>query len=247
MPYDWTSNYSEYYYKFNNGTGFEYRSYEGVQKESYVKLTSEPSDWYNNFSSYYRKVYEKTTGSGSKKKTVLVDTVDHKDAKYVNCQEDDDKKNGRHPSFSKRAHYRQETYTVPPSFNANNCYRIKKKEVAPEFDPIENRYYSMRMVYHAPKFIVGEAYQKVFDHYSGMAETAIEFFEEERIKNYQEMELDYFVVNIGDIIGGTDEFTKTNVIGTVSNIEAKIENGLIDVRYSVSVDDYTSALIVSEG
>lgn len=242
IPYDWSSNYSEYYYKFQTGTGIDYQAYSAVQKNHYVRMTEEPSDWATNFSSYYRKVYEKKEGS----KTKLIDTVDHAGAKYVACAADDDKKNGTVPSFSKRAHYRNDPYDEAPSFNGNNCYRLRSVTQAPTFDPVGNRYYSMQMVYHAPPFVLGEAYAKVLDHYAGMAEDAIEFFEDEKTKSTQTMDLAEFVVNIGDIVGGTDDFTGTNVVGSITNIEAKIESGLIDVSYVITVDDYTTDMIEGE-
>lgn len=235
-PSDWKGHYDEYYYKFQTGTGVEYRSYSGVSKDKYVRLTKKPSDWDANFGSYYRKVYEKKAGG----KTKLVDTVNHKDAKYVACKKDDDKKNGRIPSFSKRAHYRRDNYTKPPTFLKNNCYHIKKKEVPPTWDAVANKYFKMKMVYHAPPFVIGEGYKKVLDHYDSMVQDAISFFEGEKQKSSQRMDIEDFVVNIGDIVGGTDEFTKTSVVGNITNIEAKIENGLIDVSYSITVEDYTT-------
>ena len=240
IPSDWSSNYGEYYYKWWNGTDYEYRNYEGKQQVSFIRMTKAPEDWHDDFGNYYRKVFKKEI---DKKGKVLVDYVSYNGEYYTTCKPDDDKKNGQHPSFKKYPHYRAETKDVAPTFNNNNCYRIRRNEVAPTFNTVDHRYFSMRMSYHAPRFVVGQAYRMVLDHYAAMAETAIDFFEDERIKNNQEMELDYFVVNVGDVIGGTDEFTKTNVVGHVSNIEADIESGLIDVKYTVSVDDYTSALI----
>lgn len=244
-PSDWKSNSEDYYYKFQTGTGIEYRPYEDKSKEKYVRMTKKPSDWNTNFSSYYRKVYEKEVIESGKKKKKLIDTVKHKGAKYVNCKKDDDKKNGKIPSFSKRAHYRRDTYTKPPTFKKNNCYRIKKKEVTPEWNTTDNYYCSMKMEYSPPNFVIGEAYKKVFDHYAEMIEDAIAFFEDEQKKSSQTMELEDFVVNIGDIVGGTDEFTGTNVVGNITNIEAKIENGLIDVAYSVTVEDYTTHININ--
>lgn len=238
MPDDWSSNYSEYYYKYQTGTGIDYAPYSGVQADNYVRMTAEPSDWKTNFGSYYRKVYEK--GSGSKKE--LIDTVSHSGAYYTECKADDDKKNGTVPSFSKRAHYRNDSYEVAPTFNKNNCYRLRRVEQAPVFDPVAHRYYSMAMVYHAPPFVLGEAYAKVLDHYAGMVEQAKEAFEDEKRKSTQTMTLDQFIVNVGDIVGGTDEFTGTNVVGNITNIEAHIENGLIDVKYSITVEDYSTEL-----
>lgn len=238
-PYDWSSNYSEYYYRYQTGTGIDYAPYSAVQKNKYVRMTAKPSDWDTNFGSYYRKVYETKQGG----KTKLIDTVNHSGAKYVNCSANDDKKNGTIPSFSKRAHYRNDTYDAPPSYNKNNCYRLRSQSQAPTFDPVGNRYYSVQMVYHAPTFIVGEVYAKVLDHYAKMVDDAVSFFDDERRKSSQTMKLDDFVVNIGDIVGGTDEFTGTNVVGNITNIEAHIQNGLIDVTYSITVEDYTTDLV----
>lgn len=246
-PYDWSINYSNYVYKFQSGTGIVPRHYEGVQKNNYVLLTTKPSDWSTNFSSYYRKVYKKVsyekTSSGKKKKVVtLVDTTDHKDAYYVACRADDDKKDGTVPSFKKRPHYRNDPYTVAPKFDASNCYRLRMIVITPTFDNL-HRYFRIDLVYNPPEFVIGECYTKVLDHYAVMVDQAKDFFEDERVKSYQELEIDDFVVNIGDIVGGTDELTNTNIVGSVANIEAKIENGLIDVVYTVKIDDYTTALI----
>ena len=241
QPYDWSSNYSEYYYKYQTGTGIAYAPYDGVQRDNYVRMTAKPSDWDTNFGSYYRKVYEKKSGG----RTKLIDTVNHAGAKYVNCKADDDKKNGKIPSFYKRAHYRNDPYTVAPSFNKNNCYRLRSQSQAPVFDAVANRYYSMEMAYHAPTFVVGEVYAKVLDHYASMVDDAVNFFEDEKRRSSQTMKLDDFVVNIGDIVGGTDEFTGTNVVGNITNIEAHIESGLIDVTYSITVEDYTTDLVGS--
>ena len=239
-PSDWKTNYGEYYYKFQTGSGIEYRPYSSVSKDKYVRITKKPSDWNTNFGNYYRKVYKKTTGTGNKKKTTLVDTVNHKGAYYVACAKDDDKKNGKIPSFSKRAHYRKDSVSKPPTFLKNNCYRVRTREVAPSYQPANC--YKMTMRYDAPKFVSGEAYKMVLDHYASAVESAIDFLADEQTKSSQTMSLDDFVVNIGDIVGGTDEFTGTSVVGGITNIEAKIENGLIDVSYSVTVEDYTTQI-----
>lgn len=239
-PSDWKTHYSEYYYKFQTGTGIEYRSYSGVTKNKYVKMTKKPDDWDENYGSYYRKVYEKEVTENGKKKKKLIDTVNHKGAKYVNCQKGDDGKKGKKPKFSTRAHYRNDSYTVAPTYLKNNTYRIRSVEIAPTW--ARNQYYSMKTEYSAPKFVIGEAYRKVYDHYSDMAENAIDFFAEEKKKSQQRMELEDFEVNVGDIVGGTDEYTGTSVVGAITNIEANIESGLIDVSYSITVDDYTTKI-----
>lgn len=251
-PSDWSSNYNEYYYKFQTGDktsfppdGIEYRNYDGVEKSNFHKLTTKPDDWDENFGSYYRKVFKKETKTEKGKTKILVDYVKVNGEYYTTCKPDDDKKDGKIPSFSKRTHYRQETYTVPPTFLKNNCYTVKKVEVAPVFDPVAHLYFRLTMEYHAPEYVNGTVYQKVFDHYAPMVEDAIQFFEAKKKKSSQGMELENFVVNIGDVVGGTDEFTKTAVVGNITNIEAKIKNGLIEVAYSITVEDYTTDMSAS--
>lgn len=243
-PSDWASNYAQYYYKFWNGTNYEYLEYEGVEKNRFIKMTKAPDDWKTNFGNYYRKVFKKETEVTDGKKKILVDYIKVNGEYYTTCKKDDDKKDGKVPSFKKRNHYRRETYTVAPSFNKNNCYRIPTVEVAPTY--LSDNCYSIEMVYHAPPFETGNTHQIVLDHYSKLVEAAIEFFEDERVKSGCEMELDYMPVNIGDTIGGRDDFTGTSIVGSVTNIEAKIDNGLIDLIYKVQIDDYTSNLVIEE-
>lgn len=234
-PSDWRAAYGDYYYRFQTGTGYEYRSYEGVEKSKYVLMTKKPSDWNSNFGSYFRKVYKKVTytkKNGKKKKVVkLVDCVKHKDAYYVNCKKDDDKKNGKVPSFSKRKHYRRDSYTVNPKYNRDNCYRINSKTVAPTWE--RDKYYTGTTVYAAPPYVQGNYYEKVYDHYADMVEDGLAFFDEQKRSTSQTMTLDDFEVNIGDTVGGRDEFTGTVILRAVSNINLRIENGLINAEYEV--------------
>lgn len=234
-PSDWRANYSEYYYRFQTGSGIEYREYAGVEKSKYVLLKKKPDDWAQNFSSYYRKVYKKVTykKSGRKKKkvTLLVDCVDHKDAYYVACTEHDDSKNGKMPSFSKRRHYRKDTWQVNPKYNRSNCYRIRSHAVAPTWE--HDKYYTATTVYNPPPFVEGEIYEKVYDHFAPMVEDGLAFFEDQKKSSSQTMLLDDFEVNIGDTVGGRDEFTGTVILRTVSNINVKITNGLIEAEYEV--------------
>ena len=249
-PADWRTNYGDYYYKFKTGitpTSFEFRQYEGVQKNRYIRLRDKPSDWNTNFGSYYRKVYEKVTYTrkklksgklGKKKKVVtLVDCINHKDAKYVNCKKDDDKKNGKIPDFFKRPHYKQEQYNIAPKYNPKNCYRVQTIESAPPFndqyDP--KQYFIKKIIAKAPTHNPKNCYKKVLDHYAHLVDSAKEIFEEAQATNVQKMFLDDFGVNIGDTVGGKDEFTGTMVVGEVSNINVTLEDGLIDADYEVKI------------
>lgn len=235
IPSDWKANYGEYYFYFQTGTGKELRPIEGLTKSKYVKMTKKPSDWDTNFGSYYRKVYEKITYKNPKKKTgkkvTLIDCVNRKDAKYVNCKADDDRKNGKVPSFAKRNHYRKDTYTTYPKYDAKNTYRVGTKMQAPTWE--KDKYYSQKIRFKAPQFIPLGTYEKVLDHYYEMVQDAIDFFEDQKKPNSQTMNLDDFEVNIGDTVGGRDEFTGTQIVRAVKNINVTIENGLINAEYVV--------------
>ena len=56
QPSDWATNYGEYFYKFQTGTGYEYRNFDGESKTNMVLLATKPSDWDENRTSYYRRV-----------------------------------------------------------------------------------------------------------------------------------------------------------------------------------------------
>lgn len=247
-PTDWIYNYSDYYYKFQTGTGFDYLPYETVTKYKYVRMTKKPSDWDTNFGSYYRKVYEIEVTENGKKKKKLIDTLKdsvngHK-AKYVTCKKGDDGEENKKPKFSTRPHFRKDSYEEPPKFKKDNCYTLDTIEIAPEFNNILYSYFAEGTpVIDVPEFTPYVTHQKVLDHYAGMVEQAVNFFEDERKKSNVEMEVDYLNLNIGDVLGGTDEFTSTNIVGKISNIEATIENGLIDVIYKVVIQNYSSNLI----
>ena len=205
-------------------------------------MTKKPSDWNTNFSSYFRKLYKKVTweGTGKSRKKVIkyIDCVEHKDAFYKACAKDDDKEDGKIPSFSKRKHYRNDPITVPPEFNKKNTFIAKTTASAPSFSA--NMYYKKtdEAYYDIPRFDPSNTFRQVLDHYGEMVQTGIEILEESKKTNTQKMFLDDFEVNIGDTVGGRDEMTGTTIIGKVTNVQATIENGLLDAEYEVVIDIY---------
>lgn len=255
QPKDWRSNYSDYAYLFWTGTNYEYRNYAGVPKNKYYRMTKKPDDWKDNFSSYYRKVYKKVTYTrkklksgklGKKKKVVtFINCVDHKDAFYKACTAEDDRKGGKVPKFKAKYHYRREQYEVAPSFNKKNCYKAKQSLSAPPFNnPYDyKQYYKKTVKAVVPNHDPTNCYRLVKDHYEKMVESAIDVIEQSQKTNKQSMFLDDFEVNIGDTVGGKDEFTDTRIIGEVTNINVRLENGLIDAEYEVVVDLIQSAII----
>lgn len=245
-PSDWNYHYTDYYYYVETGTGKELCQYEGKDQPHYVLMTKKPTDWDTNFSSYFRKVYKKVTyeqhklksGRLSNKKKIVkyVDCVTHKDAIHINCKADDDKKNGKVPSFYKRKHYRNDPITVPPEFNPKNTYVAKSTLSAPAFSA--NLYYrkTEEKYYDIPRFNPKNTYRQVLDHYEEMVKTGVQTLEESKKTNTQKMFLDDFDVNIGDTVGGRDEMTGTTIIGKVTNVNASIENGLLSAEYEVLVE-----------
>lgn len=224
-PRDWKTDYSSYYYSYQSGTGVEYTTYSGVTKNKYTRLTKRPSDWSTNYTSYYRKVIEVTKTVDGKKKKYYVDVKKNEKGKYVAVSGDNP------PHFKNHPYYRRDSYTVPPQFLKDRTYMIPNKEVAPAF--VANTYYKQKMIYKAPPFVKGQVYKMVYDHYKSMIDGAIDYLEDQLHTQTQEVTLDDFIVNIGDTVGGRDEFTGETIVAAIDNINAKIDNGMLQVQYVI--------------
>lgn len=245
VPADWKWNYGEYYYKFNTGVGseFEYRPYDSTSKNKYTRLTRKPSDWKTNFSSYYRAYLRTVTTEvgprGGKKKKVKLKDVQPKDANYFAGVST---KSGKAPKWKpKYPVYRRDSVSKPPKFNADNTYRVNATEVAPTFS--SDDFYKFIGTATAPAFVSGQVYEQIIDNFENAVNSAEAFFESQQRTNIQTITVDDFDLVIGDIIGGRDEFTRTQVYGSVTNANITIENGLLDVQYEVSIDAASSGLI----
>ena len=225
IPKDWKTDYGQYYYEYQTGTGVDYATYSGVSKNKYVRLTKKPSDWSTNWTSYYRKVIERTKTVDGKKRKYYVDVKKNEKGKWVSVE------GNSAPSFSKHPYYRRDSYTVPPKFLKNKTYMIPNKEVAPTFQT--NVYYKQKVSYKAPAFVKGNVYALVYDHYKTMIDGAIDYMEEQIRTKTQKVTMDDFIVNIGDTVGGRDEFTGETIMAEIDNINAKIENGMLEVEYVI--------------
>lgn len=249
QPSDWKTNYSDYYRK--------------VIETKVVYIKDKDADSWNAAMGKLKpnsKAYKKKMKQGPKKSTyyVLTDVADDKNAKYVKVSQTDDYpweaiandkikiKEKEFPSWSKRPHYTQVQYQIPPVFNKFNTYRINTKEVAPVFNTSEHDYYKLTTTFKAPAYVQGQVYRIVLDHYAVAVDDAIAFFEEQKRKSEITMSLEDFDVNIGDVVGGKDEFTNTKIVGEITNINVKIENGLIDADYIVTVDTVNTDLKLVE-
>lgn len=251
QPDDWVENYSSYYRKVSE-TKIEY--IKDKDKDSWDRsiATLKPGS----------KSYKKKMKQGPKKSTyyVLTDVAEDKTGKWVPVSQTDDYSweviaNDRikipkkdYPKWDKRPHYTQITYQIAPVFNKFNTWRIDviESEVAPTWDTSTNSYYKLETIVKIPPYVQGQVYRMVYDHYAVAVDDAIAFFEEQKRKSEITMSLEEFAVNIGDIVGGKDEFTNTKIIGEITNINVKIENGLIDADYIVTVDTVNTDLKLVE-
>ena len=231
QPFDWAYNYGQYYYKFNTGTADDYESYASGSKNQYVLMTSKPSDWNTNFTNYYRKVYKKKVTVHGKTTYKYIDTVSHKDAYYKACTATDDKKSGTIPSFSKRRHYRKDSITTIPKFDASNCYRCMTTLTAPAW--AANQYYSGSKDKKAPEFDSANAYEKLKDHYQSMCEEGVKYFAELKADTIRAVTIDDMSANIGDTVGGTDKLTGQSAVAEVTNINITIEKGIVSTDYEI--------------
>lgn len=233
QPIDWKYRYDEYYYYLQPASHEQLTQYSGVSKTMFIKLKSKPLDWNNNYSSYYKKAFtEVQLKKKSKKKQaeLLKNCTKYKDAYYKPVELPKGKKSVK---FEKNKYYRAESYTVAPKFLKNNCYHVPTKVVVPTWD--STIYYKQNPItYSAPAFEEGKVYKQIEDHYEQLILSGIKEFEDLQKSTSQRMVLEDYEVNIGDIVGGRDEFTGTLIIRAVTNINVTIESGILTMDYEVS-------------
>ena len=233
-PIDWAYNYGNYYDRTWNGNEWVYSNVQGASKDRYIKMTSKPSDWATNYNDYYRYAFIDVVWDTQRRKAEMTlvdalvgsDLANQKNAKYVKLNRNSA------PKFKNHPYYRKETDTVAPKFEANKYYNIPSKNIAPTWQT--NMYFVYIDVYNPPNYVQGSVFRMVLDHYASMIEEGLSLFDGQKRVNKQTMFLDDFEVNIGDMIGGRDEFTGITMAGiAVSNINVTIDNGIISLEYVV--------------
>lgn len=233
QPYDWKYRYDDYYYYLQPASHEQLTQYSGISKTMFIKLKSKPLDWNSNYSSYYKKAFtEVYLKKQSKKKQaeLLKNCTKYKDAYYKAVELPKGKKTVK---FEKNKYYRSDSYTVAPKFMKNNCYHVPTKVVVPEWD--STLYYKQNPItYSAPAFEEGKVYQQIEDHYEQLILNGIKEFEDLQKTTSQRMVLEDYEVNIGDIVGGKDEFTGTVIVRAVTNINITIDNGILTMDYEVN-------------
>ena len=231
-PADWDYKYSEYYYYFQPGTSEQLTQYSGVSKTSFIKLKSKPQDWDANATSYYKKAYKEVNLkklSKKKRKKLIKDCIKYGDAYYKPLELPKGKTKIK---FVKNKYYRSDTYTVPPQFDSANTYHVQTKIVVPTFSNTIH-YRQNPATYTIPKFVAGVTNVMIEDHYEALVLSGLEQIDELQKTSLQRMVLEDFEVNIGDTVGGKDEFTGTLIVKAVSNINMTIDSGLLTVEYEV--------------
>lgn len=233
QPIDWKYRYDEYYYYMQPATHEQLTQYSGVSRTMFIKLKSKPLDWNNNYSSYYKKAFtEVQLKKKSKKKRaeLIKDCTKYKDAYYKAVSLPKGKKTVK---FEKNKYYRAESYTVAPAFKKNNTFHVPTKVIVPTWD--STIYYKQNPItYSVPIFEEGKVYKQIEDHYEHLILSGIQEFEDLQKTTSQRMVLEDYEVNIGDIVGGKDEFTGTLIIRAVTNINVTIESGILTMDYEVS-------------
>lgn len=225
-PSDWSVNYGNYYQRYNDGTGFKWKAWQGVSHDKYVLMTSEPSDWKTNYKSYYVK--------------------DGKE--YVAVKETD-------PKFVQNKYYRKESYTVAPTIEIDvtgakpNVWVRDVQEILPDFNakPV----YQECGIYTAPTWQAGKyyiasvnrvsvewqsgMYYKAYtDHYASLIESGLAKFEEYKNCNSIETNLDASkVYDIGDVVGATEQVTGMAVWQPVSKKIVTIQNNHETISYEI--------------
>ena len=247
-PADWDTSYDQYYYKFQTGTGIVLRQYSAESKDKYVKLTHKPDDWEKNFSSYYRIRYErketeyKKNGEAKKNKVTKDYAKKVKDSKKVFKSVPAVKKKVKNkkgkivkkevaPTFRKNKYYRRDSREVLPKYRKNNCYLPASKVIAPKWE--KNKYFSRSTSTTIPTYKSGVYFIVVKDHYRSLVSQGIKYFYDMAKDDQQDLEVEDLELDIGDIIGGYDEVTDTEVSQEVTNKIIKITNGLLTAEYKI--------------
>lgn len=162
-PFDWDTNYSNYYYEYNTGTGYDYEPVPGIQHEKYTVLTTEPYDWFSDFGGYYfkatRTVYDSEWN------------VKYKRGDYITVSQgiSDGLLDGTHknpwgtitfnfPAFKKKTFYVKETYETPPPYSHFYYYEQGGQPSIPCPMP----FYKVTTA-KAPTFVSGKYYKKYVD------------------------------------------------------------------------------------
>lgn len=260
VPADWNWNFGEYYWYYWNGVAYEPMAYQSEDKDKYALTTKKPDDWEENYSSYYRHTHIVTEYDwkaywmehiknpqavlaqyATVKVVDLPYTAENKGkGKWESVEGKKKTVDGKEvevaPKWAKDKYYTKVyAKTVLPEFKSGNTFHLKTTEVAPTF--VANQYYREYIEPAKPilpKYVQGQVFRQVYDHYSHMIEDMLAYFEDNKKTHTEKYTLDDFAVNIGDLVGTRNEITgETLPAVKVTNQNVKIDNGLLTVEYVI--------------
>lgn len=211
-PSDWTKNYSNYHYRFDDGVQITYPSVSGVSYNVYKKEVRKPSDWAKNYSSYYVITKNKNTGKKS----------------YTSVKGVGKKKN-KAPSWKKNKYYTKYTKTKAPAFRKGYHRKKVEKSGAPTW--AANKYYICEE--SAPIWEVGSFYKIVNDNYAELVAGGIDRLADLANTESQQVMLDDFEADIGDVVGGVDDVTGIELCEKITNMIVNIQNDVVNIEYSI--------------
>lgn len=210
-PSDWAKNYSNYYYRFDDGVEVTYPSVSGISYNTYKKETRKPSDWAKNYSSYY------------------VITKDKKGKKHYTSVKGVGKKKNKAPAWKKNKYYTQYSNEKPPAFKKGYHRKKVEKSGAPTW--VSGMYYYMEEA--APTWDNGAFYALVNDNYAELVNGGIDRLESLSNTESQEVTLEDFEADIGDVVGGIDDVTGIELCEKITNMIVTIQNDVINIDYSI--------------
>lgn len=241
-PSDWNDGFSNYFTK----NGSEYSAVQGVEKESYTKLKSQPKGWANNYGDYYYYYSDGVTVeykkvSGVSKVSYRKQTKKPSDwsSEYKSYYVKD--KKGKFVSVSSYAAWKaNKYYTKYSSTAAPKWQNIYYKKTVTSSVPTwkTNTYYTQTSQNIKPPWKSNTYYKQYLDNYASVVKGCLERLEE--AWNSDDIDI---VLNpdkrydIGDIVGCTD-----NVTGIYASrqITKKIIKQNSDGNFEISYEEGNS-------
>lgn len=218
-PSNWNSNkgYTNYYFK-----------------QTYIKLTKEPSDWNKKYKNYYTKnsagICVKVTGSKAPK------FVKHKYYSYNKAGFTKISEQKSTPKWQAKKYYTKYSKQVIPKWHADYTYYNKFENLytAPEV-PSFSDVYKKGQVIVPPKLQKGNVYYRYIDNYAKMVEAGTEHLREVW-ENAQAISADLDSesnFDIGDIVGAREDVTGIFVVQKITKKIITIENNILTISYEI--------------
>lgn len=241
-PSDWNDGFSNYYTKENG----EYKSVQGVESESYKRLTAQPKGWSKNYADYY---YRFSDGITNEYKSVNgVDKTSYKkqtkrpsdwstnyNSYYVKNKKGKFVTLSKYASWKANKYYTKYSSTVAPKWK-NTFYKKVVTTSVPTWRA--NTYYTRSSTDIRPPWKSNTYYKQYLDSYAEIVKGCIERLEE--AWNCDDVDISLNSdrnYDIGDIVGGVDNITGLYVSRQITK---KIVKRNSDGNFEISYEEGTS-------